>query len=160
MRYLIDGHNLLHALGKLTSGMTRSGFDSARAWLVTRARAVHGTTATVVLDGHPAPRPRPVGPDVVYSHNATADDVIEDMIRAEADPGRLSVVSDDARLRTAAKHRGCVSLRCLDYAEQHLMPGPRAKPVALVTPEKPESARFEDWAEEFGGLDDDPRLGR
>jgi len=157
MRYLIDGHNLLHALGKLTAGMSRSGLDGARRWLVSHARAAHGGDATVVLDGHPAPRERR-DPLVVYSMRATADDVIEDLVKREADPRRLAVVSDDMRLREAARHRGCVSLRCLDYAERHLMPRQAARPTAPETPEKPDAGRMEDWAEVFGYLDDDPRL--
>jgi hypothetical protein len=160
MRFLIDGHNLLHALGKLSPGMSRRAFDEARVWLVNKARAAHGGDAIVVLDGHPAQIPRPDGPGVVYSRRETADDVIEDLIRADSDPRRLSVVSDDQRLRAAAKHRGGVSLRCLDYAERHLLaPPPPARRPEAPAPEKPEAGRMEEWADAFGGLDDDPRLG-
>ncbi len=158
MRYLIDGHNLLHALGKLAAGMSRSGLDGARRWLATQARIAHGGDATVVLDGHPAPSAKH-DPLVVYSRRATADDVIEDLIRADADPRHLTVVSDDLRLREAARHRGCVSLRCLDYAELLLTPRKGEKAAIPAPAEKPEAGRMEDWAEVFGDIDDDPRFG-
>lgn len=41
---------------------------------------------------------------------AEADDLIETLIRQNSSPKRLTIVSSDRRLQTAAKRRGCVSL--------------------------------------------------
>jgi hypothetical protein len=162
MRFVIDGNNLLHALGKLTARSTPFTLDAARRWLVAQVRA-HGGEATIVFDGQPAPKQKrdDLGPPrVVFSLRASADDIIEDLIRADTGPRHLAVVSDDIRLREAARHRGCVSLRCLDYAEDHLLGGKQEQAAPRpVAPEKPEGGRMEDWADAFGGLDDDPRLG-
>lgn len=163
MRFIIDGNNLLHALGKLTARSTLSAFDAARRWLAGRAREAHRTEVIIVFDGQPPPRQRrdePGPPRVVFSGRATADDVIEELIRSDTGPRQLTVVSDDLRLREAARHRGCVSLRCLDYAEEHLLGGGRQQAAPRpVAPEKPEGGSMDEWADVFGGLDDDPRLG-
>jgi hypothetical protein len=159
MRYLIDGHNLLHALGKLKGGISRRALIAAEKWLVALVQKAHGEKAQVVLDGHP-PTGATIGPKVTYSGNLSADDVIEELIRKEPAPSHLTVVSDDRRLRHAAGRRGCASLRCLDYAEGFLLSPP--SPVKGARPgekgEKPTQARLEDWEAEFGGLDSEPGL--
>ena len=159
MRFLIDGYNLLHALGKLTPRTAPSGHEAARRWLLAQARAAHGADgAVVVFDGHPARGEGDGAGRAVFSRQASADDLIEERVASEAAPARLTVVSDDRRLREAARHRGCPWLGCLDYYERWLLGHRPAAVPAPALPEKPAHGIMEDWAEVFGDIDDDPLL--
>ena len=51
--------------------------------------------------------------------------LIEELIRNEASPRLLTVVSDDHRIQHAARRRGCVVLGCLDYYERLVQRRPR-----------------------------------
>jgi hypothetical protein len=156
MRFAIDGYNLLFALGKLTPRSPKGAIDPARKWLMTQVRAAHAADdVTVVFDGKPGRGTAEAG--AVYSGRLEADDVIEERIRGESAPGRLTVVSDDLRLREAARRKGCVVLRCLDYAERHLLSGP-APPPPDEPAERPSDDR-QTYLEMFKHLDDDPELG-
>ncbi len=76
----------------------------------------------VVFDGAP-----PYGPlaeqihderiDVKYAVGRTADDVIIEYISADSAPRRLTVVSTDREIRTAARHRRCKTETSEDFAK-------------------------------------------
>src|SRR4051794_3573520 len=108
MPFLIDGYNLLYALGRLTPRSGRPALAGARRWLVARLRLGHGSGAgvTVVFDGKRAPPGTPGGEGsgdvrVEFSQGESADDLIEELIAAEPSPRTLTVVSDDHRIRQA-----------------------------------------------------------
>ncbi len=162
MRFLIDGYNLLHAGWPAHARRAR-----ARAWprlrrlLLDRIRGSHGRAAasvTVVFDARHAPpdaepeEDRP-GPHVRFAVGyPAADDLIEELIRTDAAPAGLTVVSDDRRLRDAARRRGCAVARCLDYLEALDRPPP-PPPDAAEPPGKPEEVppeEVERWLREFG----------
>ena len=85
--------------------------------------------------------------------------MIEAIIRRESSPRRLTVVSDDRRLKEAARRRQCPSLGCLDYLEQVGRPPPPSP--AENGPTKPQGVSAEEtqrWLEEFADLADDPKL--
>jgi predicted RNA-binding protein with PIN domain len=169
MRYLIDGYNLAHAAGILTARLRAAHqLEQARATLLLRLRQGHGAAVaavTVVFDSGGPRRPRaPAEQDhqgvrVIFAA-ASADDLIEELIDKDRGPHELTVVSDDRRLRAAAKRRGCVALGCLDYLEQLAHPpAERAEPPP--EPAKP-TAGLEDqeqWLAAFGEIDSDPSLG-
>ena len=126
MRYLIDGYNLLHAMGVLAGRVGPHGLEKARLALLGRLLALHADDpgrVTVVFD---AARARAGaereqeynGLHILYALREEADDVIEAIIRRESTPRQLTVVSDDRRLKEAARRRQCPALGCLDYLEQ------------------------------------------
>jgi uncharacterized protein len=168
MRYLIDGYNLLHAIGLLVGKVGPHGLEKARRALLGRLHAAHGAEAasvTVVFDGSRAPPGVAAEDDyqgihIRYALDSEADDVIEWLIQHEAAPRRLTVVSDDHRLQQAARRRRCVVLGCLDYLEQ-MQRLRQPKPSSLEPLAKPEAVsedEAEHWLREFAELADDPRV--
>jgi predicted RNA-binding protein with PIN domain len=156
MRYLIDGYNLLFAVGRLNRHSGKAALEGARAWLQSQIQRFHGTMAanvTVVYDGEPGRRGAEAG--AVFSFEIEADDIIEQRVRQESNPRRLTVVSDDRRVREAARRKGCAVLHCLDYVEKHLLSAPAV--VSELTPEKPLMDPSQDW-ELFKHLEDDPEF--
>jgi hypothetical protein len=167
MPFLIDGYNLLYALGQLTPRSGRPALAGARRWLLAQLRLGHGAGVTVVYDGKRAPPGTPGDQGsgdvrVEFSQGESADDLIEGLIAAEPSPRALTVVSDDHRIRQAARRRGCPVLGCLDYAERHLQPGRRepapASPEQPAKPEQESPEEAERWLREFRDLGDDPLL--
>ncbi len=170
MRYLIDGYNLLHAMGVLTGRVGPRGLEKARLALLARLLALNADDpgrVTVVFD---AAHARPgaerehdhEGIHVLFALQEEADDVIEAIIRRESTPRQLTVVSDDRRLKEAARRRHCAALGCLDYLEQvGRPPRPASALPAGEAPAKPQGVSAEvarRWLEEFADLADDPKL--
>lgn len=169
MRYLIDGYNLLFALGMLTKQVGPAGVEPARRRLLEFLHERLGDTAgrvAVVFDAARAPRHTPAeehhrGIHIYYALDDEADDLIEELIRNEQLPQGLSVVSDDRRLRDAARRGGCVVLRCLDFVEQIAFPvTPPAVPDGggSAKPNLPSPQETEEWLREFGDIERDPTL--
>jgi uncharacterized protein len=158
MPYLIDGYNLAHAMSLMPASLGPHGLESARRNLLDFV-ARHGAneTVTVVFDARTAPATgsgRQSHRGVIVLFARIADDLIEDMIDSEPDPRRLTVVSGDNRLRTAARRRGCGVLDCLDFIErfQHPPTRPHPQPVAVAEdkPMAPTEKEVEGWMKEFG----------
>ena len=115
MALIIDGYNLLHASGILGRGVGPGGLERSRAallnFLVESLEASELATAVIVFDARDAPPglPRVVnhrGMRVQFAEpGGDADQVIEDLIRADSAPRRLVVVSSDHRLHRAARRR-------------------------------------------------------
>jgi hypothetical protein len=167
MRYLIDGYNLLHALG-LGSRLGPTGLEWARLRLLRLLRETHGDEAsdvTVVFDAAGA-RPGATaeqdyrGIHVLFAvREVEADDLIEQLIRRTSAPRGLTVVSDDHRIQQAARRRDCVALGCaayLDFLDHKRHPQPPRPPEAPAKPEEvsPEEAQY--WLREFAGLGKEP----
>lgn len=163
MPYLIDGYNLLHATGRLTARAAKHTLEASRKWLLVELVRYHGPDAsnvTVVFDAVNAPahvrgEQEHGGVKVVYSRGQTADDLIEELIEDEASPRLLTVVSDDNRIKQAARRRGCVVLGCLDYCERW-QERPTIPAVAIpAEPAKPEETEEEKrrWLDVFGEAD-------
>lgn len=168
MRYLIDGYNLLHAMGLLTGKVGPHGLEKARLALLGRLLNDHGLDAaavTVVFDASNAP-PDAVpeehyqGLHIVYALDGEADDVIESLIQRDGAPRKLTIVSDDHRIQRAARRRRCPALGCLEYLDRMERLG-RRKPAAPDAPAKPMGVSEEEarhWLREFADLADDPRI--
>jgi predicted RNA-binding protein with PIN domain len=169
MRYLIDGYNLLHAMGLLLGKVGPHGLEKARLALLGRLHGRYGADAgrvTVVFDASRAPPGAAAemdynGVQVRFALREEADDVIEELIRTDSSPRRLTVVSDDHRLQNAARRRHCPVLGCLDFLDELSRPRPAAagRPKAPAKPEAVSRADLRRWMDAFGDLDDDPRLG-
>ena len=164
MRYLIDGYNLLFSTGRLTARAGRGSLESSRKWLLVEVVRWHGTQSadvTVVFDAAGAPPGTPTSVDhgdvrVRFARGETADDLIEDLIRDESAPRLLTVVSDDNRIKEAARRRGCVVMGCLDYCERWGQPR-RAEAVPAVEPANPDTMserERQDWLEAFKDVED------
>lgn len=169
MPFLIDGYNLLHAMGALADPAAPGELERARRKLLNRLRAAHGerdaASVTVVFDAARAPAgARQVGTYRgirVYFAVAQpeADDLIEELIQRDATPHRLTVVSNDHRIQTAARRRRCPVLGCsdyLDWLDRQRKPRPRAQ-----GPDKPETLSEGEtalWLQEFADLSQDPAL--
>jgi len=170
MLYLIDGYNLLYALGVLHKRMGPEGLEKARQNLL---GVLHGSfgdesaNVTVVFD---AARPRPGAAAEMEYHGihvrfaigmAAADDLIEVFIRKASAPRHLTVVSDDHRLQKAARRRRCVVSGCGDFLQA--LERRRRSPAAAPDepPAKPTRVSREEtqhWLEEFADLADDPAM--
>src|SRR5262249_16598580 len=112
MAYLIDGYNLLYALGVLHDRMGPTGLRKARLRPLGLLRAALGpdeaSAVTVVFDA--AKAPPGVSAEEDYGgihvrfavHQEEADDLIEELIRHDSAPRNLTVVSNDHRIQQAA----------------------------------------------------------
>jgi predicted RNA-binding protein with PIN domain len=168
MRYLIDGYNLLHAMGILSNRVGPHGLEKARLALLGRLRGDHGADVagvTVVFDASRAP-PGAVpeehyqGIHIRYALDSEADDVIESLIQHDSTPRKLTVVSDDHRIQQAARHRRCPVLGCMDYLDrmERLRKRKASAPQPQIKPEGVSKDEAEHWLREFADLADDPKL--
>ncbi|MHC4176667.1 MAG: NYN domain-containing protein [Planctomycetota bacterium] len=115
MSLLIDGYNLLSAVGILGRGVGPGSLERARLALLNflaESLDPHDVPrTTVVFDAAdpPAGLPRSVGHRGLTVRFASqyedADALIEELIRADSAPRRLTVVSSDHRLQRAARRR-------------------------------------------------------
>jgi uncharacterized protein len=163
MPFVIDGYNLLHAMGLLGGPVGPNQLAKARAGLIGLAAAVHvAEPATIVFDARRAPAD--IATEAVhglvrveYATGEEADDRIEWLIAHDPAPKRLVIVSDDHRLQQAAKRRGCPSWKCdeyLDWVEKERR-NRRIRP-AIEKPADMGPLETERWLAAFGDLDHDP----
>ena len=165
MSLLIDGYNLLNAVGIIPRGVGPGTLERARLallnFLAESLEPAEVAQTTVVFDAGDAPRglPRAVehrGLTVRFAAGyEDADALIEELIRAESAPRRLTVVSSDHRLQRAARRRRA---RAVDsdawYAEAVRRRRDRRQSAANA-PVKPHVPLLEEevarWLEQFGG---------
>lgn len=138
MLVLIDGYNLLYAAGlaapKVAPGRLKVARRRLLDWLADAPP--RGAVLRVVFDAKAAPADSAEadhrGVRVRFAYQQTADDLIENMIAAETQPGNLVVVSNDSRLHEAARRRGCRAWSCqyfmdwLAEADRRTPPSPLA----------------------------------
>src|SRR4051794_37850945 len=115
MRTLIDGYNLMYALGHMEKRFGPDGFRKARTRFLNDLAAMLGPVAahqtTVVFDASHPPGHLPrestfKGLSVVFAvDDESADARIERLIAAQPSPKTLTVVSSDHRIRQAATRR-------------------------------------------------------
>ena len=165
MSIIIDGYNLISAVGILGRGVGPGGLERSRLailnFLAESLDRKEIAKTTIVFDARDAlpGLPRTVdhrGLTVRFAtHYEDADALVEELIRANSAPRRLTVVSSDHRLQRAARRRRA---RAVDsdvwYAEvvqqraQRLRvqdTGPARPPVPLLQED------VEYWVRQFGG---------
>jgi predicted RNA-binding protein with PIN domain len=165
MSHLIDGYNLLNAVGIIPRGVGPGTLERSRLallnFLAESLDEAEVARTTVVFDaGGDAPRGLPRllehrGITVRFaSQYDSADALLEELIRAESAPRRLTVVSSDHRVQRAARRRRA---RAVDsdtwYAEivRHRRDRRKATPGSA----KPNVPLLEEqvaqWLQRFGG---------
>lgn len=160
MTFLIDGYNLMHAVGLASRGMPAGGLHRARGrfldWLAdsVRGRAdelsvVFDSRSTVLAETAQDHR----GVRVQFSQGRTADEWIEERVRSHPRPSELGVVSNDGQVREAARLRGCAVLACEEFVDRLLEEPSKRRSVAPEPPEKLEpeatSAEMAEWLDAF-----------
>src|SRR4051812_17317201 len=160
MRYLIDGYNLLHALGLARKSGGRAAWDRARRELLDWLADRHGPAAaevTVIFDAQNSlggvVEEAHRGLRVLRDRGRTADDMIEDLLRDERSPQTLTVVSNDGRVREAATRRGAHVRKCNEYVDELIGPK-KANVTRSPVDEKDVRATPEEqaeWLKSFGG---------
>jgi hypothetical protein len=119
MPLLVDTWNVLHQTGVLPPDL--AGLDLKGLGQLIRGSRWAREGVLLVCDGA-AQGPHsglPTGINVAFSGpHQEADDVIEARIKASSAPGRLTVVSSDRRIMTAARKRGCTVLSSKVFLER------------------------------------------
>lgn len=167
--YLIDGYNLLHAMGAIKGKLGPGGLEQARTRLLGLLAGTFGEDAgaiTVVFDARGAP----AGAEpAAQAHGITvrfavgfdqADDLIEDLVRHHSAPKNLVVVSDDHRLQNAARRRGAEGMTSVDFLTSLQRIRKQHQPMP-TSPEKRDTLSEEEkeaWLKEFENLETDPKL--
>ena len=165
MPLLIDGYNLLHISGIIGRGIGPGGLQQSRMallnFLAESLNPEELPRTTVVFDANDAPRGLPRR---VLHRNITvqfaaqyeeADDLIEELIRADSSPRRLVVVSSDHRIQRAARRRKAKAVDSdVWYAE--LVRARRERQASSdQTPARPAVPLLEEdvnyWLRQFGG---------
>jgi predicted RNA-binding protein with PIN domain len=169
MRYLIDGYNLLHAMGVLGGRVGPQGLAKARLSLLGLLRGAmdkDASSVTVVFDAANAPPGAIDDQDHEGIHvrfalaHAQADDLIESMIRESPTPKQLTVVSDDRRIQKAARRGRCLAVGCVEFLEDLNQRRRRRPSPATLQPEKMNDSRedLQIWMKEFAHLDDEKEM--
>lgn len=172
MRTLIDGYNLMFALGLPGKRLGPDKFRKLRTRFLNDLAAALGAVAahqtTVVFDANDSPGHLPrestfKGMTVVYAvDDDDADERIERMIAAHSVPKALTVVSSDQRIRQAATRRKARALTADAFWQE--LEAPRRGPSPVPHPTAEEEARVHglspgqaaDWLEIFRHVDDEP----
>jgi len=150
--YLIDGHNLIGQLPRIT---LQDPDDELR--LVERLRGVMGrkrARCTVVFDaGLPGGHSRELSTpsvQVVFAHSGTtADRIIMERIRSARDATRWIVVTNDQAIVSEAQRCGTQVMKSGAFAREMNAPAPLAddeNPNPHVTPDE-----LDAWLALFGG---------
>jgi predicted RNA-binding protein with PIN domain len=170
MSYVIDGYNLLYAMGVLQGRTGPTALHKARLGLLGLLSGTYGDdppAITVVFDAAKSPPGLPHERDYrgihirFATHDQQADDVIEELILHDSAPRRLTVVSDDHRLQQAAQRRHCSVLGCTAYLDLLQRNRRERRPPAPDPGAKPQGMSQRDaehWLRAFAEVQDDPRL--
>lgn len=156
-RFLIDGYNLLHALG-LPKRLGPGGLQRARQQLLAFVRRrCPDAECTVVFDGTQAsPLLNESGVSVLFA-KGEADDLIGELVGRDSAPKNLCVVSSDHAVQSAAKRRHAQVMDAEVFLDAQLES--RSARTATVPPEKPsEDVEMQHWLDTFGDIDSDPAL--
>jgi predicted RNA-binding protein with PIN domain len=128
MATLIDGYNLLHAIGMLGRNIGPGTLARARFallnFLVASLPEADRDATVVVFDAHDAPRGVPCeehhrGITVRYAVGYDdADALVEELIRVHPTPRKLVVVSSDRHIQRTAKRRRAIAVDSETWYDQ------------------------------------------
>ncbi|HWA99080.1 MAG TPA: NYN domain-containing protein [Pirellulales bacterium] len=168
MSLLIDGYNLIYAAGIVGRGLGPHGLERSRMALLNFvAEAVDKSqlpATTVVFDAAGAPPGLPAslehrGMAVRFSKGyPSADDLLEELIRDDSAPRRLTVVSSDHRVQRAARRRRAHAIDS-DVWFHEAIERRKTRPAAPPPSAKPTIAGEDEvdyWLRQFGQIDAPP----
>lgn len=173
LRILIDGYNLMYAIGAMPRNTAPDALRKLRHRFLNELGALippidaHQTTvvfdASVVLEHLPKSHQQK-GMTVLFAvGDDDADSRIEELIRTHSSPKNLTVVSSDLRVRQAATRRKARGVKSEDYWAE--LKAKKLKPEGRpAPPTREEKARDEGlsesesayWLAEFGHLESAP----
>lgn len=159
MTFLIDGYNLLHAVGWANRRMEPGKLEAARRrlldWLADQVAVKSGTARVrVVFDAQKGSAPSAGqshrGVLVQFAFRRTADDEIEELLEAKRKPAELVVVSNDTRLQESARRSGAKGWSSQEFLDW-LIEAERSDPGSAHAPppEKPDGPLPPTEAEEL-----------
>jgi predicted RNA-binding protein with PIN domain len=164
MALIIDGYNLLHGANLVGGSVGPKGLERSRQalldFLVASLEPAELARTTVVFDAaNPPPGlPRVTKYQGIAVHFSSAyddaDSLIEELIKADSAPRRLTVVSSDHRLHKAARRRKATAIDSDRwYADVLKRRAERAqsKPVAKKPNHPLSPEEVERWMKEMGG---------
>ena len=170
MALIIDGYNLLNVAGIFAPGVGPSTLERSRHalldFLADNVDSADATRTTVVFDAKLAPpglqrTAKHHGLTVRFAaKNQEADDLIEELIRADSAPRQLTVVSSDHRLQRAARKRKAVAIDSDIWFKQIVAAARERQSASADGPEpKPQDSPSADevavWMRRFGDIDVD-----
>ncbi|NLX98922.1 MAG: hypothetical protein GXY83_22480 [Rhodopirellula sp.] len=174
MAILVDGYNVLYAVGILGGGVGPGTLERARMALLNFLAASltpdEAATTTVVFDAADAPgglpriyRHRQVTVRFAVGHES-ADALLEELIRRDSAPRRLTVVSSDHRIQRAARRRRARVADSEAWWEELARRRAKRQPRPENLPAKPVSPLSDNelayWLEQFGAAADSPPAKR
>jgi len=165
MSLIIDGYNLLNAVGIVGRGAGTGGLERSRLallnFLAEWLPAEEVPHTTVVFDAHDAPAglPRSVehrGLVVCFAARyEDADSLIEELIRRHSAPRRLTVVSSDHRVQRAARRRRAHAIDSDAWYAEVVRRKQQREQSAPEGPERPYVPLLQEdvdyWLRQFGG---------
>ena len=173
MRILIDGYNLMHAVGAMPRNAAPDALRKVRHRFLNELGALippieaHQTTvvfdASIVLEHLPRSQSQKGMTILFAADDDDADTRIEELIRKHSSPKNLIVVSTDLRVRQAAVRRKAKAVKSEDFWAE--MKARKLKPAHRpAVPSREEKARSEGlsesesafWLAEFGHLESAP----
>ena len=120
--YIIDGYNLLWSVHKVDSDW-QDITDVQLCRLISQYLKAVRRPGEIIFDGVGPPDKTPfdstTGVDIVFSGTSTdADSIIEARIKVDTAPKRLTVVSSDRRIRSAARARKATSVKSEQFWQE------------------------------------------
>jgi len=172
MALIIDGYNLLFASGiygeQRPLGTLQREREALLEFLAQKLPPDRLRETAVVFDASDAPPglPRKIDHEGITVHFASnyaeADEQIEELIRADHAPRRLTVVSSDHRLQRAARRRRATAVDSDVWYNDTLRRPSARQPEPPVKPERPlTSGEVDYWLQRFSEVrpaQDDPRF--
>ncbi len=154
--FIIDGHNLLHTIFKL-EGDSGSINDVGLCRILDRYLRLTGEKGEIIFDGT-GPPDKSGFDNISYLEvffaglRTDADTVIEDKISVSTAPKRLTIVSSDRRLRSAARTRKASSIKSDVFWNDVRKQMDRKRPAKEPTEKRQglNEGETEQWLEFFG----------
>lgn len=157
---MIDGYNLMHAVGLARQSYGPGDLELCRnrllQQLTNRLNPRAAERTTVVFDAFGADdnsgrRQTRYGVDLIFAPAGTdADSELERLVAAHSSPGRLLVVSSDRRIQRAARRRRA---RSIDSDRFWAGLDPESAPALRRNDRGRAITETDDWLTEFAGLD-------
>lgn len=164
--HLIDGYNLLHAAGIARAHYGPGDLERSRfallAVIAEKLEESERQRTVIVFDAAEAPRDaarrfhfREMTVEFA-PESGDADARIELLIKQHSSPRQLRVVSDDNRLRQAAKRRGSKAVKCDAFLRRLQGRGGVEKSSIQQSPIEPDQSQsVDEWKSYFHLTDDE-----